>query len=420
MMRLLPGALSVPLFSVLCPAMAQAAVQAADLIPAQMVLPAPWGIIKFLLIITFFIHIVLVNVLLGSSMLASINAWSRTPFKGYNLKQDTGFATGVLALAVNFGVAPFLFAQVIYGSFIYTGNLLMAVWWMSIPILVMLAYYALYIIKVSGPDDVFLTRLVIIANTLLLMLVAFFLSTSSRMASSPESWVGWLYRPGGTMLFLNDPSLAPRYLHVLAASLAVGGLFLAVRARWSLRRPGADAAEAEARVKYGMKFFIYASILQALSGLWYLFTLPAPVRSLFWGQSVLATGGLALAVTGLGAAIWAARAGMIKATAGFAMGIIFIMISIRDLVRDVLLSPYNQAAARQSAEEAMRNSAESGLELVPHIARQSIELPNPLPHGQWAAFAFFLFCAAIGLVTLFWLLRVAVKTFNGASGIREE
>lgn len=51
----------------------------------------------------------------------------------------------ILALAVNFGIAPFLFLQVLYGNYLYPGILLMAVWWMSIVMAVMLAYYGLYI-----------------------------------------------------------------------------------------------------------------------------------------------------------------------------------------------------------------------------------------------------------------------------------
>lgn len=383
------GALIVPLFFAFYTVDGMAAVQAAELIPAGMELPAPLGLLKILLIVTFFIHIVLMNVLLGSSMLASVNAWSRRPVKGYSLKGDTGFATGVLALTVNFGVAPYLFMQLAYGGFLYSGSLLMAVWWLSIPILVMLAYYALYIIKTSAPGEDAVLRLVISANTLLLMLVAFFLSSSSRLAVAPESWRGWLEHPGGSMLFLSDPTLVPRYLHVLAASLAVGGLFMAARARWSLRNPATDADAAEARVQYGLKCFIYASLAQALSGLWYLLTLPAPARVLFLGQSLPLTAAVIMVIVGLGAAIWAARSGMLAVTCAFTLGLIFIMICVRDMVRDALLAPY------------------SG---------QMAALPLPLREGQWGGFAIFLLSAAVGVVALIWLLRVAVRTFNGAAG----
>lgn len=420
MKRFLFGALAGTAFFACYAMNGAAAVGAADLVPARMGLPAPWGLLKAFLLLTFFIHIVLVNVLLGSSMLASINVWRGKPLIVHSLKNDAGFATGVLALTVNFGVIPFLFAQAAYGSFLYTSNLLMAIWWLSIPVLVMLAYYALYIIKTSAPGEDSRLRLVMSVNTLFLMLVAFFLSASSRMAAEPASWLGWLERPGGTMLYLGDPTLLPRYLHVLAASLAMGGLFMAVRARWRPRVPGADAARAETRVKYGLKVFIYASLAQALAGVWYLFSQPAPVRNLFLGQSLVATGAIVLVFLGLAAAIWTARSGMPGVTSGFALGIIFIMICVRDLVRDFTLSPYSQEAARRYADELLRGSAAADAELAPHLMRQAVELPLPIRDMQGAGFALFLVCAAIGLAALFWLLRVAVKTFNGAADIGDK
>ncbi len=38
----------------------------------------------------------------------------------------------VIAFAVNFGVAPLLFLQVLYGHFIYTSSILMGIFWISI------------------------------------------------------------------------------------------------------------------------------------------------------------------------------------------------------------------------------------------------------------------------------------------------
>lgn len=420
MKRFLFGALAAPAFSMLYAGNALAAVRAADLIPAQMALPAPWGLIKAFLLLTFFIHIVLVDIVIGSSMLASINAWKSRPYTGYNLKKDTGFATGTLALAVNFGVAPFLFAQVAYGSFLYTSSLLMAAWWLAIPLLVILAYYALYIIKAAEPDGVFKRRLVIGANTLLLMLVAFLLSTNSNMLVNPESWPAWLERPGGGLLQLDYLSFYPRYLHILAAALAVGGLFMAVRARWGLRRPGADPAEAEARARYGLTFFIYASLAQALAGVWYLFSQPAPVRDLFLGGSVFATGALVLAVLGLGAALWTARSGLVALTAGFTLGVIFIMVCVRDLVRGALLSPYNLEQMRSAAGEVLQEAGPEGVEFFPHLVRQAVEQPLPVHAYQFLAVGLFLACTAVGIAAIFWLARVAMRTFNGAAESRGE
>lgn len=364
------------------------AATAQELIPAQMAQPAPASIIKILLLLTFFIHIVLVNIVLGSSLIATINAWRARPFAGYSLKGDSGFATGALALAVNFGVASFLFAQVAYGGFIYTGIVLMAGWWLAVPLLVMLAYYALYIIKGTGPGSLAGgPRIIMTANTILLMLVAFLLVCHSSLSVRPEAWAGWLTNPGSTMMNLAEPSLVPRYLHILAASLAVGGLFMALRSHWYLRRPGADKAEAAARASYGLNTFIYASLVQALAGGWYLFSLPAELRFIFLGGSASATLALFLAVLALIAALVAARRGRARLASGLTLGIIFIMLLLREYLRSAELAPYGNQAA---------------------------ELALTLPHGQGFAFAVFALCVGLGAALIFWMLRVAVKTFNGA------
>lgn len=108
---------------------AQAAPAGAGLVPPAMALPAPSGLLDSLLVLTFFAHLVLVNILLGSVLLAILDrrgAASDTP-------GGVAFLPKTLALAVNFGIAPFLFLQVLYGHFLYPGIVLMAVWWLAVP-----------------------------------------------------------------------------------------------------------------------------------------------------------------------------------------------------------------------------------------------------------------------------------------------
>lgn len=385
----------------------------ASLIPAQMALPASWGIIKTLLIVTFFIHLLLMNILLGSVMLAAFNAWRAAPVAGYGLKKDSSFTTGILSLTVNFGVAPFLFVQVLYGSFVYTSNILMAVWWLAVPLLVMLAYYAIYVIKSGGADSLFRRRLLITVIALLLMLVAFVLTTTATMSIRPERWPGWTATPAGTMLNLGDPTFIPRYLHMLAASLAVGGLFMGIRARWGLRKPGADRAEAEARTRYGLNCFIYTGVAQAFIGFWFLVSLPHYVLDLFIGQSIAATLMIALVAVMLVISLLAAKKGKLGITCGLLAGMVLIMVIVRDIVRDATLTPFNEHLA--NAGDTLKKSLENGAELMPDMLRQAVEVPLTAPHGQDMALGVFLFCAIIGVVLIGWMGKVAFNTFNGAA-----
>ena len=120
-------------------AVAYASPEAPRLLSPPMALPVPSGFLKVLLLLTFFVHLVLVNVLLGSVILSVIDRRASASDR----KGGVAFMPKVLALAVNFGVAPFLFLQVLYGHFLYPSIVLMAVWWMFVALFAMLAYYGI-------------------------------------------------------------------------------------------------------------------------------------------------------------------------------------------------------------------------------------------------------------------------------------
>ena len=86
-------------------AAAYASPEAPRLLSPSMALPVPSGFLKVLLLLTFFVHLVLVNVLLGSVILSVIDRRASASDR----KGGVAFMPKVLALAVNFGVAPFLF-----------------------------------------------------------------------------------------------------------------------------------------------------------------------------------------------------------------------------------------------------------------------------------------------------------------------
>ena len=227
----------------------QAAPEAAVLVPPPVGLPAPAGFMKILQLLTFYLHILLVNVLLGSVLLAVLDRRVSLP----ETAGELDFLSKTLALAVNLAIAPFLFLQVVYGSFLYPSLVLMAVWWVAVFILVMLAYYGLYISSEAfgtalptsavrparthrfGQHD--RRNLVMGVTAMLLLLTAFLLTSMNSLMQRPDHWAAWFSSPHGNVLNFSDPSLIPRFLHMVTASLAMGGLVMAWRARLSLR-PG--------------------------------------------------------------------------------------------------------------------------------------------------------------------------------------
>lgn len=370
-------------------AAAHASPEAARLLSPPMALPAPSGFLKLLLLLTFFVHLVLVNILLGSVVLSVIDRrGSASDGKG-----GVAFLPKVLALAVNFGVAPFLFLQVLYGNFLYPSIVLMAVWWMAVALFAMLAYYGLYVS--DGAVSPSRRVPVLLLSALLLLMTAFLLSNASTLMLRPDLWFRWFSEPHGHLLNISDPTLFPRYLHILLASLAVGGLTMAWRAQWSGRDPEMDAGEAERRFRRGLDWFFYVSLAQIPVGLLFLFTLPVSVRDGFLGGDALSSAALALAVSGLCIALVLARQGRLKQASVAALGVILVMVCVRDMVRDAMLQPY--------------------------VAVSQAPTALAMPHGQTAALWLFLITAVLVVAVLVWFGRVLFHALNrsGSSEVRE-
>ena len=207
-------------------AAAYASPEAPRLLSPPMALPVPSGFLKVLLLLTFFVHLVLVNVLLGSVILSVIDRRASASDR----KGGVAFMPKVLALAVNFGVAPFLFLQVLYGHFLYPSIVLMAVWWMFVALFAMLAYYGLYVS--DGAVRPARRTPILFLSALLLLMTAFLLSNASTLMLRPDFWFRWFSEPHGHLLNTSDPTLFPPG--------ASGGA--SVIRKWTGKRPSAVSA----------------------------------------------------------------------------------------------------------------------------------------------------------------------------------
>jgi hypothetical protein len=240
-----------------------------------------------------------------------------------------------MAFTVNFGVAPLLFLQVLYGHLIYTSSILMAVYWLSVVFIIIAAYYFLYIFQYKYETWIKGRTVFLGSAVVLILVVAFFFVNNMVLMTTPENWAGYFADRSGTLLPLTDPTLVPRYLHFVTASVAVGGLFLALCAKWKTSDP-----QALERVDRGMKWFAYATCAQLVFGTWYLISLPREIMLFFMGGNALATilllAGLALVglllVFGFQKKVWAALYTLI--------GTMAVMALMRDMVRTAYLKGY--------------------------------------------------------------------------------
>ena len=320
-----------------------------NLIPAldPIPLPAPYWVFKLLLVVTFALHILAMNFLLGGTILALASRWGGDRDRANRLFGDIASKLPLLLPAtVTLGVAPLLFLQVIYGQFFYTSSVLIAWPWFLALVLLTIAYYGLYFVSARTHRRAGSGQLVLLASFLLIAFIGFLFSTNLTLSQTPAAWAGKYFAdPSGWNLNLAEPTLLPRYLHFFTAAVAVGGLFLMLMA-W-LRGDG-DADYRRFIFRFGGRAFEYATMAQFVIGFWFLISLPPDRRALFLGGNVLASSLLAVGLAGAVAAIlvvtWAIgrdayRLGALGGT-GLTALVVIAMAVMRDILRDAYLKPY--------------------------------------------------------------------------------
>ena len=313
----------------------------AALIPTPDTIPVAWGWFQFLLMLTFVFHLLLMNAMLGGAMIALATHIHKPEGSPAICRQMAHKLTYLIAFAVNFGVAPLLFLQVLYGQFFYTSSVLMARHWLTIIGLLILAYYSAYIYhlkyKALGAGRVRALWLVVTP----LLVIGFLFSNNMTMMLNPEAWSQYFSQPNGTLLNLNEPTLFPRYLHFLVASVAIGGLFIALLNHLSRQE---DSPGAERRIATGLNWFCAATTLQLGAGTLFFLSLPAQIRHPFLGGETLPTTLLTVGIATALAAIILGALRKIWPTVIAAVGVVVVMAIIRDLVRRAYLAPYFKPA----------------------------------------------------------------------------
>ncbi|MEE4354987.1 MAG: hypothetical protein V2I97_00855 [Desulfococcaceae bacterium] len=306
-----------------------------ELIPAAEAIPMKQGWFHFFLITGFMLHILFVNLMIGGGVISLFALFSGKESLLPVRRVISRKMTVIFALAVNFGVLPFLFLQILYGQFIYVSSQLMAVYWLLIVLLAIAAYYSSYYSKFTFDSSPAAEPYFCGLTLLLLLFIAFIFSNNMTLMLNPKTWPAWFGNPDGTLLHLSDPALFPRYLHFMTASVAVAGLFIALMQRMKKPEDRDDKSLA-----LGMKFFTAATLFQIPAGFWFQMSLPRDIMYLFLGNSpvhtALFTVSLLLIIQilyfGMKKAVWPAAVSLLI--------LVFAMINIRDAVRTAYLDPY--------------------------------------------------------------------------------
>lgn len=317
----------------------------ARLIPQALPVPVHPGWFVVLQFGTLVLHFLVMNLMLGGSLIALAVSLAR---RGAATPATHALATKLpftIAFAVNFGVAPLLFTQVLYGQFLYTSSVLMAVPWLSVIGLVILAYLAAYLVDFRYNQLGTARTLVFAVMAASLATVALFYTTNMTLMLQPERWTAYFANPHGTVFNFGDPTLAPRYLHFVLASVAVAGLGLAWAAHLGL------AGLPQAWVGHGLTWYAGATMGQYATGMWFYSALPPAVAQALGGGEMLPTLTFAVgAILGL-ASIATALQRRLATTTWMLLATVVLMVALRDMVRDLYLAPYFSVYQRTITNE---------------------------------------------------------------------
>lgn len=347
-----------------------------NLIPNPEAIPAPVWLLMFLEQLTFLLHIVVINIVLGAGLLVVASKFFN---KGNQLLTDPANQKlpGFIAIGINFGVAPLLFLQVIYGNLFYTSSILMANYWILIIPILILAYYASYYFALNGDKNEMLGKFSIALSMIFILYIGFMFVNNNSMMERPEGWSAYFSERGGTILGTSDFTIYPRYLHFIVASFAVGGLFFAVI--WHLKKENVTEVEKSERISKSLRIFAIATTVQVFVGIWYLISQPNSIMMLFMGNNLLYTIILMIGIlTAVLSIITSFSAKLIPTVALFLLTIIAMIIS-----RVNLRSAYLED-----------NFSLSGLELTP----------------QYDVLALFIIILLIGVGSVAYMVNISIKS----------
>lgn len=351
-----------------------------SLIPTPDTLGAPWGWFQFFLMLTFPLHLLAMNAMIGTALTALLCHFrAARPYR--ELAHELAKALPLLiAFTVNLGVAPLLFVQVLYGHMIYSSSVIMGIFWLGILPVLLIAYYAAYLYDFKFSKLGGTAPIIILLIFLLLLSIGFIFTNNMTLMLLPSQWDRWFTTPNGSLLNLAEPTLFPRYLHMMTGSLAVGGLFVALYAKLMLKQSGELG---EAGISLGMKLFSWLTLAQVVMGTWFLLALPHDIMMRFLGRDGVTT---TLFVIGLALVVVVLYAGF-KQKVFLAMGTIIPLVYVMSFMRDSVRTGY--------------------------LAPLGVDPAKMVLKLQWSPLVFFLVTLVLGVITIAWMVsKLPSRTSN--------
>lgn len=282
-------------------------------------IPAPWWFIQFFKVLGFTLHAVPMNLWYAGAILAlTLHAMGHEHGRRFSRRLMLQMPV-IVAIGVNLGIVPLLFVQLAYPKFFYPATILMGWAWLSIIVLLIPAYYGIYIYSFGlrrGEGGMTGWHLVSgwVAAGLFIVIGFVFangMSLLDRVSAWPELWQG--QAPGGAVLGLalnvTDPRLLPRWLMMFGLAIGTTSAWMMFDAGWFAGGESEDYKRWVSATAW--KLAAVSAAWFAVTGSWYVFgTWEAEIRQTMFSGGWMVLTGVTAVVPGLPLALmflWRAK-----------------------------------------------------------------------------------------------------------------
>lgn len=347
-----------------------------NIIPNPDPLPVASGWFHFLNYLTYYLHLISVGIMFSTAVSMTFGYFKAKsdPKWAAFAKQMSKILPFSIAFAVNLGVAPLLFIQVIYGNFFYAASILIGTVWILLIILLILGYYGSYWIVFKKEKKRGSRKYISVFISLILAWTGFILVNINTLMMTPGRWKSYFSHMGGTDLNLSEPTLFPRYMFYLFLLLAIGGLFIA---GFYKMKPEKD--ESKTGMVFGSSLAGYSCFLTLPSFIIFIRMLPGNIRDTFFMGDLLWTAFSVIFLLGIIASGYFSLKRKITAASVLMVLNLIIFVILRGHVRYLYLERFSEKISI------------AGL------------------NTQYGVMALFFISFAAGLGLVFWLLRKVYK-----------
>ncbi|MEA3466285.1 MAG: hypothetical protein U9R29_09840 [Thermodesulfobacteriota bacterium] len=302
-----------------------------SLVPTPDVLSMSRVYFDIFLLLTFPLHLILMNAMIGTTAIALWSHWRKDPVCERLAYQLAKTLPLLIALTINFGVAPLLFAQTLFGHYLYSSSVIIGVFWLGIIPVLLLVYFGAYLYDFKFWSLGRRGIPVLLLSGVLMLCIGFVFSSNMTLMLDPEAWTAYFNHSGGAFLNLSEATLIPRYTHMMIGACAVGGLAVACLSRLWQRN---DADVAALGLTVGMRLFFAATCVQLVAGIWFLLSLPADILLLFMGRNMLASSVFIIALIVVVLVLRAAWNKRLGGSVWLTLSLIYLMSFMRAFVRE--------------------------------------------------------------------------------------